>query len=143
MKVVNSLSHYTDWNHSATSIPERSAGSATSPSRALLPRAVALEEGSALFAQIGGLAFWISTIGIGLHLGDVGLRHHAGLMWRAYTALGFLEYSFVETVDAMHPYYVIRAIGGGCSCWSAHHGLQPLDDGECQTRHFCSSCENA
>ncbi|MBY0364183.1 MAG: cytochrome C oxidase, partial [Phreatobacter sp.] len=27
-------------------------------------------------------------------------------------ALGFLEYSFIETVDAMHPYYVIRALGG-------------------------------
>ena len=35
-----------------------------------------------------------------------------GLMWRAYTQLGFLEYSFVETVEAMHPFYVIRALGG-------------------------------
>jgi cytochrome c oxidase cbb3-type subunit 1 len=35
-----------------------------------------------------------------------------GLMWRAYTALGFLEYSFVETVQAMHPFYEIRALGG-------------------------------
>ena len=35
-----------------------------------------------------------------------------GLMWRAYTELGFLEYSFVETVEAMHPFYVIRALGG-------------------------------
>jgi cytochrome c oxidase cbb3-type subunit 1 len=34
-------------------------------------------------------------------------------MWRAYTSLGFLEYSFVETVEAMHPFYVIRAMGGG------------------------------
>jgi cytochrome c oxidase cbb3-type subunit I len=35
-----------------------------------------------------------------------------GLMWRAYTKLGFLEYSFIETVEAMHPFYVIRALGG-------------------------------
>ncbi len=35
-----------------------------------------------------------------------------GLMWRAYDAQGFLEYSFVETVEAMHPFYVIRALGG-------------------------------
>jgi cytochrome c oxidase cbb3-type subunit 1 len=35
-----------------------------------------------------------------------------GLMWRAYTNLGFLEYSFVETVEAMHPFYMIRALGG-------------------------------
>jgi cytochrome c oxidase cbb3-type subunit 1 len=33
-------------------------------------------------------------------------------MWRAYTDLGFLEYSFIETVEAMHPFYVIRAMGG-------------------------------
>jgi cytochrome c oxidase cbb3-type subunit I len=36
-----------------------------------------------------------------------------GLMWRAYTNLGFLEYSFVETVEAVHPLYIIRALGGG------------------------------
>ena len=35
-----------------------------------------------------------------------------GLMWRAYNEFGFLEYSFVETVKAMHPYYIIRALGG-------------------------------
>jgi cytochrome c oxidase cbb3-type subunit 1 len=35
-----------------------------------------------------------------------------GLMWRAYNTLGFLEYSFVETVEAMQPYYLIRALGG-------------------------------
>ena len=35
-----------------------------------------------------------------------------GLMWRAYTALGFLEYSFIETTEALHPMYVIRALGG-------------------------------
>jgi cytochrome c oxidase cbb3-type subunit 1 len=35
-----------------------------------------------------------------------------GLMWRAYDELGFLQYSFVETVAAMHPFYVIRALGG-------------------------------
>jgi len=35
-----------------------------------------------------------------------------GLMWRAYDELGFLKYSFVETVDAMHIPYIIRASGG-------------------------------
>jgi cytochrome c oxidase cbb3-type subunit 1 len=33
-------------------------------------------------------------------------------MWRAYDELGFLQYSFVESVEAMHPYYIIRALGG-------------------------------
>jgi cytochrome c oxidase cbb3-type subunit 1 len=35
-----------------------------------------------------------------------------GLMWRAYDSLGFLQYSFGETVAAMHPFYAIRALGG-------------------------------
>jgi cytochrome c oxidase cbb3-type subunit I len=35
-----------------------------------------------------------------------------GLMWRAYDSLGFLEYSFAETVEQMHPFYMIRALGG-------------------------------
>jgi cytochrome c oxidase cbb3-type subunit 1 len=33
-------------------------------------------------------------------------------MWRAYDRLGFLKYSFIETVEALHWPYVIRATGG-------------------------------
>ncbi|MFH1518762.1 MAG: cytochrome-c oxidase, cbb3-type subunit I, partial [Pseudomonadota bacterium] len=35
-----------------------------------------------------------------------------GLMWRAYNEYGFLEYSFIETVEAKHISYMIRAAGG-------------------------------
>ena len=57
--------------------------------------------------------FWLSTLGILLYIAAMwpaGITQ--GLMWRAYNALGFLEYSFIETVQAMKPYYVIRALGG-------------------------------
>ena len=33
-------------------------------------------------------------------------------MWRAYDQFGFLQYSFAESVVAVHPYYVIRMLGG-------------------------------
>jgi cytochrome c oxidase cbb3-type subunit I len=33
-------------------------------------------------------------------------------VWRSYDPQGFLQYSFLETVQAMHPFYVIRACGG-------------------------------
>jgi cytochrome c oxidase cbb3-type subunit 1 len=33
-------------------------------------------------------------------------------MWRAYDAMGFLQYSFADSVAMLHPYYVIRALGG-------------------------------
>jgi cytochrome c oxidase cbb3-type subunit 1 len=57
--------------------------------------------------------FWISTIGIVLYITSMWVSGiMQGLMWRAYNEFGFLEYSFVETVEAMHPYYIIRALGG-------------------------------
>jgi cytochrome c oxidase cbb3-type subunit 1 len=33
-------------------------------------------------------------------------------MWRAINDDGTLTYTFVESVKAMHPFYVIRMIGG-------------------------------
>ena len=57
--------------------------------------------------------FWIATIGIVLYISAMWVSGILqGLMWRAYTSLGFLEYSFIESVEAMHPFYIIRATGG-------------------------------
>jgi len=33
-------------------------------------------------------------------------------MWRAYDEYGTLAYTFAESVAAMHPYYVMRTVGG-------------------------------
>ena len=35
-----------------------------------------------------------------------------GLMWRTTTPAGSLAYSFTQSMEAMQPYYVTRAIGG-------------------------------
>jgi cytochrome c oxidase cbb3-type subunit 1 len=35
-----------------------------------------------------------------------------GLMWRAINADGTLTYTFVESVKATYPFYVIRVAGG-------------------------------
>ncbi len=35
-----------------------------------------------------------------------------GLMWRTYTETGTLKFSFVDSLVAMHPYYIARAFGG-------------------------------
>ena len=57
--------------------------------------------------------FWISTLGIVLYITSMWVAGiMQGLMWRAYNEFGFLEYSFSEIVQAMHPYYIIRALGG-------------------------------
>ena len=114
IKAVNSLSRTTPTGPSATCIPARSAGSATSPSA----RSTAWCRGCGTARELYSLKlvnwhFWISTIGIVLYISAMWVSGILqGLMWRAYTALGFLEYSFIETVEAMHPFYVIRALGG-------------------------------
>lgn len=57
--------------------------------------------------------FWLSTLGILLYITAKWVSGITqGLMWRAYDKLGFLQYSFIETVEAMKPYYMIRAVGG-------------------------------
>jgi len=35
-----------------------------------------------------------------------------GLMWRAINPDGTLTYTFVESVKATYPYYVVRVLGG-------------------------------
>jgi cytochrome c oxidase cbb3-type subunit 1 len=35
-----------------------------------------------------------------------------GLMWRAVDSDGNLTYSFIETVEALRPYYLVRLAGG-------------------------------
>jgi cytochrome c oxidase cbb3-type subunit 1 len=57
--------------------------------------------------------FWLATIGTVLYITAMwvaGLTE--GLMWRAVNAEGTLTYSFVETLQAIKPYYLIRLIGG-------------------------------
>ncbi|OAD21383.1 cytochrome c oxidase subunit CcoN [Candidatus Thiomargarita nelsonii] len=57
--------------------------------------------------------FWTSTIGVVLYITAMWVSGiMQGLMWRAVNADGTLTYSFVESVQAMHPYYVTRWLGG-------------------------------
>ena len=53
------------------------------------------------------------TIGTVLYIASMwvnGLMQ--GLMWRAVNSDGTLTYSFVESVEASYPGYVVRLIGG-------------------------------
>jgi cytochrome c oxidase cbb3-type subunit 1 len=113
IKVVNSLSHYTDWTighvHSGALgwVGFVSFG-------ALYCMVPWLWNRKGLYSlKLVNWHFWIATIGIVFYVSAMWVSGILqGLMWRAYTSLGFLEYSFIETVEAMHPFYVIRAMGG-------------------------------
>ncbi|WP_322096517.1 cytochrome-c oxidase, cbb3-type subunit I [Pelagibius marinus] len=113
IKAVNSLSHYTDWTvghvHSGALgwVGFVSFGAIYY----LVPKLWNRERLYSL--ALVSLHFWTATIGIVLYITAMWVSGILqGLMWRAYDSLGFLEYSFVETVEAMHPFYVIRALGG-------------------------------
>ena len=59
------------------------------------------------------LHFWIATIGIVLYIAAMWIAGvMQGLMWRAVNPDGTLVYSFVESVKATFPYYVVRLLGG-------------------------------
>ena len=59
------------------------------------------------------LHFWIATIGVVLYIAAMWIAGvMQGLMWRAVNADGTLVYSFVESVKATYPFYVVRLVGG-------------------------------
>jgi cytochrome c oxidase cbb3-type subunit 1 len=64
-------------------------------------------------ARLVNLHFWLFAIGTviyNLSMYIAGIMQ--GLMWRSYDEDGTLAYTFTESVEAMHPYYIARAIGG-------------------------------
>jgi len=112
IKTVNALSHYTDWTighvHSGALgwVGMISIGAMYF----LIPRLFGREIYSKRLIETH---FWLATIGIVLYIAAMWISGvMQGLMWRAVNPDGTLTYSFVETVQAMHPYYVIRLLGG-------------------------------
>ncbi|WP_374650881.1 cytochrome-c oxidase, cbb3-type subunit I [Dongia sp.] len=113
IKAVNSLSHYTDWTvgHVHSGALGWVAFVSFGAMYYLVP---ALWKRQRLYSlRLVEWHFWIATFGIVLYIVSMWISGiMQGLMWRAYDSLGFLQYSFVETVAAMHPYYVVRGFGG-------------------------------
>ena len=113
VKPVNALSHYTDWT--VGHVHSGALGWVAFITFGALYYLVPKMWGARRLYSIRlvGYHFWISTIGILLYITAMWISGiMQGLMWRSYDELGFLVYSFVETVEAMHPFYVIRAMGG-------------------------------
>ncbi|MEZ5668523.1 MAG: cytochrome-c oxidase, cbb3-type subunit I [Alphaproteobacteria bacterium] len=113
VRQVNALSHYTDWTigHVHSGALGWVAFVSFGAIYYLVPRLWGRRELYSL--KLVSLHFWIATIGIVLYITAMWVSGiMQGLMWRSYDSLGFLQYAFVETVDAMHPFYLIRALGG-------------------------------
>ncbi|MFV3074363.1 cytochrome-c oxidase, cbb3-type subunit I [Niveispirillum fermenti] len=113
VKAVNGLSHYTDWTigHVHSGALGWVAFICFGMIYYLVP---VLWKRQRLYSQrLVEWHFWTATVGIVFYITAMWVSGiMQGLMWRAYDEYGFLQYSFVETVAAMHPYYIIRGIGG-------------------------------
>ena len=135
IKTVNALSHYTDWTighvHSGALgwVALVSMGSLYY----LIPRLFGRKLYSLALVEVH---FWTATIGIVLYITSMWVAGiMQGLMWRATNADGTLTYSFVESVQAMHPYYIVRFLGGAVflfgslvmawNLWKTIKGAQP------------------
>ncbi|MEQ9326817.1 MAG: cytochrome-c oxidase, cbb3-type subunit I [Rhodospirillales bacterium] len=113
IKAVNSLSHYTDWTigHVQSGALGWVGMVSFGAIYFLAPRMFGRMQLYSL--RLVSMHFWLATLGIVLYAAAMWVSGiMQGLMWRAYDSLGFLEYSFAETVDAMFPFYVIRVCGG-------------------------------
>ena len=113
IKTVNALSHYTDWTigHVHSGALGWVGFITMGAIYYLIPRMAGKTQMHSVKAI--ELHFWIATIGIVLYIAAMWISGvMQGLMWRAINDDGSLTYSFVESVKASFPYYVIR-LGGG------------------------------
>jgi cytochrome c oxidase cbb3-type subunit 1 len=113
IRPVNALSHYTDWTvgHVHSGAMGWVGFIVFGAVYYLVP--VLWKRRDLYSLKLVEWHFWIATLGIVFYITAMWVSGvMQGLMWRAYDELGFLQYSFIETVAAMHPYYVIRALGG-------------------------------
>ena len=113
IRPVNSLSHYTDWTvghvHAGTLgwVAMITFGAFYS----LVP---ALWKRERMYSPaLVEVHFWLSLAGTIVYvfaMWNSGIIQ--GLMWRTYNETGTLAYSFIDSLVAMHPYYIARAVGG-------------------------------
>jgi cytochrome c oxidase cbb3-type subunit 1 len=136
IKTVNALSHYTEWTigHVHAGALGWVAMISIGSTYFLVPRLFGREVYS---VRLIDTHFWVATIGIVLYITSMWISGvMQGLMWRAVNADGTLAYSFVEVVQAAHPYYVVRFVGGvffvvgmiimGYNLWRTVAGQKPV-----------------
>jgi cytochrome c oxidase cbb3-type subunit 1 len=113
IKTVNSLSHYTDWTvgHVHAGALGWVAMISVGAVYAMLPRLLGGERMYSIKAI--DTHFWMHTLGVVLYIASMWIAGvMQGLMWRATNDDGTLTYSFVESLNATYPYYLIRLCGG-------------------------------
>jgi len=112
IKSVNAIAHFTDWipGHVHDGVLGWVAFMVMAALMHMVPRMFKREIYSKSLLET---QFWIQTVGIVLYFTSMWIAGITqGMMWRAYDEYGSLVYSFIDTVEVLHPYYTIRAVGG-------------------------------
>jgi cytochrome c oxidase cbb3-type subunit 1 len=113
IRAVNSLSHYTDWTvgHVHAGALGWVAMITFGSIYALVPW---LWRRATMYSpRLVEVHFWLAVAGTVVYvfaMWNSGIIQ--GLMWRTYASNGSLAYTFIESLAAMHPYYIARGIGG-------------------------------
>jgi cytochrome c oxidase cbb3-type subunit 1 len=113
IKTVNALSHYTDWTvgHVHSGALGWVALISIGAMYFMIPRLFGKTEMYSI--KLIEWHFWISTVGIVLYITSMWIAGvMQGLMWRAVNQDGTLTYSFVESLEATYPFYMVRFLGG-------------------------------
>ena len=112
LRTVNSLSHFTNWTigHVHSGALGWVGFTCFATLYYLVPR---LWHTRLYSTRLAEWHFWIGTIGLLLYVTPMWVSGVTqGLMWRATNPDGSLTYTFIQTVEAIRIYDVLRAAGG-------------------------------
>jgi len=113
IKSVNALSHYTDWT--VGHVHSGALGWVAMVSIGALYHLIPSVFGHARMysTSLVNTHFWLHTIGVVLYIVAMWISGiMQGMMWRAVNTDGTLTYSFVQSLEASYPFYLMRFIGG-------------------------------
>lgn len=113
IKTVNALSHYTDWTigHVHSGALGWVAMISIGATYHLVPAVFGRD--SLYSTKLVHAHFWLATTGTVLYIVAMWVNGITqGLMWQAMNADGTLQYSFIESVQASKPGYLVRLLGG-------------------------------
>jgi cytochrome c oxidase cbb3-type subunit 1 len=113
IKTVNALSHFTDWT--IGHVHSGALGWVAMVSIGAMYHLLPILFGKSGMYSVGliNVHFWMSTIGTVLYITSMWVNGILqGLMWRAYNQDGTLTYTFVESLQASYPGYMVRLVGG-------------------------------
>ncbi len=112
IKSVNAIAHFTDWipGHVHDGTLGWVGFMIIAGLFHMAPRMFKREIYSKKLMEI---QFWLQTTGIVMYFSSMWIAGITqGMMWRATDQYGNLAYSFIDTVEVLHPYYTLRATGG-------------------------------